>query len=72
MCEHTPFKKSCECETTTRHFLYEAKWFSNHTQASKSKWFVGSSSNKIVGVANNAFANDTRIRHPPDISFVGR
>jgi len=38
--------------------------------ASKSKWFVGSSNNNISGSTNNALANDTLIRHPPDKFLV--
>lgn len=34
--------------------------------ASKSKWFVGSSSNRISGYTNNARANATLILQPPE------
>ncbi len=33
--------------------------------ASRSKWFVGSSSSRISGSTNRAAAKATRIRHPP-------
>mmetsp|Transcript_11665 Transcript_11665/g.38713 ORF Transcript_11665/g.38713 Transcript_11665/m.38713 type:complete len:104 (+) Transcript_11665:1108-1419(+) len=72
MCVHTPFRKSCECETRMRHFLYFARYPSSHTQASKSRWLVGSSRSNNVGAANSAFASATRMRHPPDMSSVGR
>lgn len=38
---------------------------SNHTQASKSKWFVGSSSKRRWGVTYRARASAIRIRQPP-------
>ncbi len=34
------------------------------------RWFVGSSSNKIVGFMNKALASAIRIRHPPEKSRV--
>ena len=37
-----------------------------------SKWFVGSSRSSKCGLTNSARASATRIRHPPDMSFVGR
>mmetsp|Transcript_6155 Transcript_6155/g.22530 ORF Transcript_6155/g.22530 Transcript_6155/m.22530 type:complete len:104 (+) Transcript_6155:1184-1495(+) len=72
MCVHTPFRKSCECETRMRHFLYLARYPSSHTHASKSRWFVGSSRRSSVGSAKSALASATRILHPPDMSSVFR
>ena len=47
-----------------------ARYCSNHTQAPRSKWLVGSSNRSIVGSMNSAWASATLIRHPPDMSHV--
>src|SRR6478735_652859 len=70
MLEQTPFRKSIEWETRTRvrsHFL---RYSSSHTQASKSKWAVGSSRRRTEGLTKRALARATRIRQPPDMSLV--
>ncbi len=56
---------TCECETKTRHLLYVLRYSSSHTQASRSRWLVGSSSSSRVGAANSALARATLILHPP-------
>mmetsp|Transcript_12320 Transcript_12320/g.29855 ORF Transcript_12320/g.29855 Transcript_12320/m.29855 type:complete len:112 (-) Transcript_12320:1662-1997(-) len=70
MCVQTPLRKSCEWLTRIRHFLYLARYPSSQTHASRSRWFVGSSSSSKVGCANRALASATRMRHPPDMSLV--
>ena len=54
-------------EINMSHFLSSS---SSHTQASKSRWFVGSSSNRSVGLTNRARAKAILIRQPPEKSFV--
>ena len=54
-------------EINRSHFLSSS---SNHTRASKSRWFVGSSSNRSVGLTNRARAKAILIRQPPEKSFV--
>ena len=39
--------------------------------ASRSKWFVGSSSSKISGSTNKALARATLILQPPDNELIG-
>mmetsp|Transcript_27729 Transcript_27729/g.90753 ORF Transcript_27729/g.90753 Transcript_27729/m.90753 type:complete len:110 (-) Transcript_27729:673-1002(-) len=46
------------------------RYCSSHTHASRSRWFVGSSSSKSVGCTKSARARATRMRQPPDMSFV--
>ncbi|KAH3673936.1 hypothetical protein OGATHE_001916 [Ogataea polymorpha] len=70
MLVQTPFKKSSECETRINVLSKSFKYSSNHTQASKSKWAVGSSSSNNVGLTNRALARATLILHPPDMSLV--
>mmetsp|Transcript_95889 Transcript_95889/g.240345 ORF Transcript_95889/g.240345 Transcript_95889/m.240345 type:complete len:186 (-) Transcript_95889:347-904(-) len=67
---HTPFMKSSECEVSTIVVGYCAKYSSSQTHAPKSKWFVGSSSKSNVGLLKRACASATRMRQPPDMSFV--
>mmetsp|Transcript_67514 Transcript_67514/g.147973 ORF Transcript_67514/g.147973 Transcript_67514/m.147973 type:complete len:206 (+) Transcript_67514:1202-1819(+) len=67
-------RKSRSCETTTRATSFnssETKYFSNQRMACQSKWFVGSSNSRTLGLASNALANATRMRHPPLRSRVG-
>lgn len=84
MLVHTPFRKSWECEISTRILLnltrssklvslqphgdlntatadqtYDASSSSSHTQASRSKWFVGSSSSNMKGLMNRALRRQT-------------
>src|SRR2546421_7430722 len=66
----TPFKKSIECETRMRVLVHFLRCSSSHTQASRSRWAVGSSRRSREGLTNRALASATRIRHPPDMSFV--
>mmetsp|Transcript_9520 Transcript_9520/g.26681 ORF Transcript_9520/g.26681 Transcript_9520/m.26681 type:complete len:103 (-) Transcript_9520:557-865(-) len=72
MCVHTPLRKSWEWEMMMRHLSYVLRYSSSHTQASRSRWLVGSSSSSSVGRANSARARDTRMRQPPDMSLVAR
>mmetsp|Transcript_13886 Transcript_13886/g.27461 ORF Transcript_13886/g.27461 Transcript_13886/m.27461 type:complete len:104 (-) Transcript_13886:640-951(-) len=67
---HTPLRKSCECETSTRMPGYVARYFSSHTHDSMSKWFVGSSSSSSAGCISSARPSATRMRQPPDKSRV--
>mmetsp|Transcript_8617 Transcript_8617/g.27096 ORF Transcript_8617/g.27096 Transcript_8617/m.27096 type:complete len:87 (+) Transcript_8617:1089-1349(+) len=70
---HTPFKKSCECDTTIRQRLNSFfRYSSSHTHDSRSRWLVGSSSSRMLGLTNNARASATRMRQPPDMSLVAR
>mmetsp|Transcript_77288 Transcript_77288/g.121678 ORF Transcript_77288/g.121678 Transcript_77288/m.121678 type:complete len:208 (+) Transcript_77288:1201-1824(+) len=67
-------RKSRSCETTTRATSFnssETKYFSNQRIACQSKWFVGSSKSRTLGLASSALANATRMRHPPLRSRVG-
>lgn len=66
----TPFRKSMEWETRISVRSHFFMYSSSHTQASKSKWAVGSSSRSNAGLTNRALARATRMRHPPDISLV--
>src|SRR5271156_3384859 len=66
----TPFRKSMECETRMRVLVHFLRYSSSHTQASRSRCAVGSSRRSREGLTKSAFANATRILHPPDMSFV--
>mmetsp|Transcript_122277 Transcript_122277/g.342265 ORF Transcript_122277/g.342265 Transcript_122277/m.342265 type:complete len:186 (+) Transcript_122277:53-610(+) len=68
----TPFMKSSECDVKTMVVGYPARYSSSHTQAPRSKWFVGSSRMRSVGFLKSACAKATRMRQPPDMSLVAR
>mmetsp|Transcript_4874 Transcript_4874/g.11041 ORF Transcript_4874/g.11041 Transcript_4874/m.11041 type:complete len:84 (+) Transcript_4874:1092-1343(+) len=67
----TPFMKSSECEVRIMDIGYCARYSSSQTHAPRSRWFVGSSSTSNVGFLKRACARATRMRQPPDMSFVG-
>mmetsp|Transcript_3545 Transcript_3545/g.10335 ORF Transcript_3545/g.10335 Transcript_3545/m.10335 type:complete len:279 (+) Transcript_3545:686-1522(+) len=69
---HTLSKKSASWDTTSSVFLNSVdRKSSNHSTASRSKWFVGSSSNNKSGARKRALAKETRMRHPPDNRLTG-
>ena len=66
----TLFKKYLSCETTITVFSKLIKNSSSQAIASKSKWFVGSSSKSISGFPNNALASNTLTFNAPVSSFI--
>mmetsp|Transcript_14730 Transcript_14730/g.26047 ORF Transcript_14730/g.26047 Transcript_14730/m.26047 type:complete len:90 (+) Transcript_14730:1206-1475(+) len=62
----TPLRKSSEWEMMIRHLSYVFRYSSSHTHASKSKWFVGSSSKRMCGWDHVALQNATRLFWPPE------
>mmetsp|Transcript_40392 Transcript_40392/g.96007 ORF Transcript_40392/g.96007 Transcript_40392/m.96007 type:complete len:169 (-) Transcript_40392:808-1314(-) len=48
-----------------------ARVFWSHSTPSMARWFVGSSSSSMSGLAKRAAARATRTRHPPDNAFIG-
>mmetsp|Transcript_134491 Transcript_134491/g.268428 ORF Transcript_134491/g.268428 Transcript_134491/m.268428 type:complete len:105 (+) Transcript_134491:1932-2246(+) len=74
---HTECKKPTSWDTTTVVWGYSSSLSSSQRNASKSRWFVGSSSNRIFGLSHSAFASCTFMRQPPercciDVPVVGR
>mmetsp|Transcript_82252 Transcript_82252/g.266604 ORF Transcript_82252/g.266604 Transcript_82252/m.266604 type:complete len:186 (-) Transcript_82252:374-931(-) len=70
MLVQTPFMKSSEWDVKSRVFGYLDRYSSSQTQAPRSRWFVGSSSSSSMGSTKSAWARATRMRQPPDMSFV--
>jgi hypothetical protein len=66
----TELKKSRSCDTTNSVFFHRIKYSSSQITARKSRWFVGSSSNKHVGSMNSARAKEMRMRQPPENDLV--
>ena len=66
----TLLRKYLSCDTTITVFSKLIKNSSSQAIASKSKWFVGSSSNKISGLPNRALANKTLTFKAPVKSFI--
>mmetsp|Transcript_106003 Transcript_106003/g.167375 ORF Transcript_106003/g.167375 Transcript_106003/m.167375 type:complete len:255 (-) Transcript_106003:685-1449(-) len=65
---HTLSRNARSCETTTSATFSMSevcRYFSNHSVAVQSRWFVGSSSNNTLGCVNNALASAMRMRQPP-------
>mmetsp|Transcript_17398 Transcript_17398/g.41929 ORF Transcript_17398/g.41929 Transcript_17398/m.41929 type:complete len:103 (+) Transcript_17398:1063-1371(+) len=67
---HTPLRKSWEWETRMRMAGYLARYFSSHTHDSMSRWLVGSSRRRSAGCERRARPSATRMRHPPERSWV--
>src|ERR1700743_1067274 len=66
----TPLRKSIECDTRINVLSHFFRYSSSHTQASRSRWAVGSSRRRSDGLTKRALPSATRIRPPPDMSLV--
>mmetsp|Transcript_25725 Transcript_25725/g.43116 ORF Transcript_25725/g.43116 Transcript_25725/m.43116 type:complete len:105 (+) Transcript_25725:1510-1824(+) len=73
MSVHTSLRKVRSCDTTTRVRSPQSceSLSSSHITASRSRWFVGSSSSSTSGSWNSACASATRMRQPPDSDATG-
>mmetsp|Transcript_84529 Transcript_84529/g.262490 ORF Transcript_84529/g.262490 Transcript_84529/m.262490 type:complete len:133 (+) Transcript_84529:155-553(+) len=69
--QQTVCRKLTSWETTTEVWGYSASLSSSHRSAPKSRWLVGSSSRRSLGLSHNALASSTFMRQPPESWSIG-